>query len=128
MEIMEVRLRIEPQLAQLAAMRAKPAEIQKMREVAQKIIESSDADARELWDGALHRTIAQSAGNQLFLIAVEDCMPGAVDNYVLLVTQAKRGISADKTSIVITSVITSICLTENIWSAETCNRFSLQAR
>jgi len=67
MELMEVRLRVEPQLAQLAAMRAKPRDVEKMRELAQKIIESSDADARELWDGALHRLIAQSAGNQLFL-------------------------------------------------------------
>lgn len=67
MEIMEVRLRIEPQLAQLAAMRAKPAETSRMRDLASKIIESTDADARELWDGALHRQIAQSAGNQLFL-------------------------------------------------------------
>ncbi|MBW6420128.1 FadR family transcriptional regulator [Rhizobium sp. XQZ8] len=67
MEIMEVRLRIEPQLAQLAAMRAKPADVERMREIAVKIIESGDADARELWDGALHRLIAQSAGNQLFL-------------------------------------------------------------
>lgn len=67
MEIMEVRLRIEPQLAQLAAMRAKPAELVRMRELARKIRESEDADARELWDGALHRQIAQSARNQLFL-------------------------------------------------------------
>ncbi|WP_200835021.1 FadR/GntR family transcriptional regulator [Phyllobacterium salinisoli] len=67
MEIMEVRLRIEPQLAQLAAMRAKPGEIDRMRKLARKIIESEDADARELWDGSLHRQIAQSAGNQLFL-------------------------------------------------------------
>ncbi len=67
MEIMEVRLRIEPQLAQLAAMRAKPAEIERMRELTTRILKSDDADARELWDGALHRQIAQSAGNQLFL-------------------------------------------------------------
>lgn len=67
MEIMEVRLRIEPQLAQLAAMRAKPGEIARMRELSEKIHDSNDADARELWDGALHRLIAQSAGNQLFL-------------------------------------------------------------
>ncbi|MCB5204927.1 FadR family transcriptional regulator [Neorhizobium sp. T786] len=67
MEIMEVRLRIEPQLAQLAAMRAKPAEIERMRALAEKIGQSTDADAKELWDGALHRQIAQSAGNQLFL-------------------------------------------------------------
>jgi GntR family transcriptional regulator, transcriptional repressor for pyruvate dehydrogenase complex len=67
MEIMEVRLRIEPQLAQLAALRAKPAELARMRNLARKIMESDDADARELWDGALHRQIAQSARNQLFL-------------------------------------------------------------
>jgi GntR family transcriptional regulator, transcriptional repressor for pyruvate dehydrogenase complex len=67
MEIMEVRLRIEPQLAQLAAMRAKPAEIERMRALADKTGQSTDADSKELWDGSLHRQIAQSAGNKLFL-------------------------------------------------------------
>ncbi|KQQ54278.1 GntR family transcriptional regulator [Rhizobium sp. Leaf311] len=67
MEIMEVRLRLEPQLAQLAAMRAKPSDIARMRETCLKIYERTDADWRELWDGSLHRLIAQSAGNQLFL-------------------------------------------------------------
>ncbi|MBO9170983.1 FadR/GntR family transcriptional regulator [Rhizobium sp. L245/93] len=66
-EIMEVRLRIEPQLAQLAAIRAKDISIRRMYELAQKIYRSDDADGRELWDGALHRLIAQSAGNQFFL-------------------------------------------------------------
>ena len=67
MEIMEVRLRIEPQLAQLAAIRAKSTDIERMYELTKKIFASSDADGRELWDGALHRLIAQSAGNQFFL-------------------------------------------------------------
>ncbi|QND45787.1 FadR family transcriptional regulator (plasmid) [Rhizobium lusitanum] len=67
MEIMEVRLRVEPQLAQLAAMRAKPDDIERMYELTKKIVASDDADSRELWDGALHRLIAQSAGNQFFL-------------------------------------------------------------
>lgn len=67
MEIMEVRLRLEPQLAQLAALRARTRDILRMRELADRISASDDADARELWDGALHRQIAQSAGNQLFL-------------------------------------------------------------
>jgi len=67
MEIMEVRLRIEPQLAQLAAMRAKKTDIDRMRELALKSRESQDADSHELWDGSLHRQIAQSAGNQFFL-------------------------------------------------------------
>lgn len=69
MEIIETRLRIEPSLAQLAAMRARPCDIKRMRELAERIRQSadSDADARELWDGALHRLIAQSAGNAFFL-------------------------------------------------------------
>lgn len=67
LEIMEVRLRIEPQLAQLAALRAKPRDVEKMREICRKITESVDADAKELWDSAFHRQIAQTAGNQLFL-------------------------------------------------------------
>ncbi|TCL73479.1 FadR/GntR family transcriptional regulator [Rhizobium sp. BK251] len=67
MEIMEVRLRIEPQLAQLAAMRAKAADVERMYELVGKIFDSSDADGRELWDGALHRQIAQCAGNHFFL-------------------------------------------------------------
>jgi len=67
MEIMEVRLRIEPQLAQLAALRAKPAEVERMRALVEKTGQSTDADAKELWDGSLHRQIAQSAGNKLFL-------------------------------------------------------------
>lgn len=67
MEIMEVRLRVEPQLAQLAAMRAKAADVERMCDLVKKIYESKDADGRELWDGALHRQIAQCAGNTLFL-------------------------------------------------------------
>ncbi|PMR75630.1 GntR family transcriptional regulator [Billgrantia endophytica] len=71
MEVMEVRLRIEPQLAQLAAMRAKGEEAAAMRRFADKTFEGEDSDARELWDGALHRQIAQSAGNQFFLSLFE---------------------------------------------------------
>ncbi|MGE0242228.1 MAG: FadR/GntR family transcriptional regulator [Parvibaculaceae bacterium] len=67
MEVMEVRLRIEPQLAQLAALRAKPADVRRMYDLIARIAESADADAHELWDGALHRLIAQCAGNRLFL-------------------------------------------------------------
>jgi GntR family transcriptional repressor for pyruvate dehydrogenase complex len=67
LEVMEVRLRIEPALAQLAALRASPAQIAGMRDLAAKVAGSIDLDARELWDGALHRAIAAAAGNALFL-------------------------------------------------------------
>lgn len=66
-EVMEVRLRIEPQLAQLAAMRASPEPITRMRTIIQRLYQANDADAYELWDSALHREIARSAGNPFFL-------------------------------------------------------------
>ena len=71
LEVMEVRLRIEPQLAQLAAMRATPADVDKLRDIHDRIIQTGDADARELWDGALHHKIAECAGNQLYLAVFE---------------------------------------------------------
>lgn len=68
MEVMEVRLRIEPQLAQLAAMRANAGDIEHLYDLAIKTRDSTDADGHELWDGALHRLIAQCAGNRFFLV------------------------------------------------------------
>ncbi|MEI2387551.1 FCD domain-containing protein [Breoghania sp. JC706] len=67
LEVMEVRLRIEPALAQLAALRATPADIAGMRHLAEKVAAADDMDGRELWDGALHRAVAAAAGNTLFL-------------------------------------------------------------
>ena len=71
MEVMEVRLRIEPPLAQLAAMRASAVEIARLKAVLARIDESTDSDARELWDGAFHRRIAECAGNALYLAVFE---------------------------------------------------------
>ncbi|MDZ4135968.1 MAG: FCD domain-containing protein [Paracoccaceae bacterium] len=70
-EVMEVRLRIEPQLAQLAALRARPDCIARMHEVMARLDAADDADSRELWDSALHREIARSAGNQFFLMVFD---------------------------------------------------------
>ena len=66
-EVMEVRLRIEPQLAQMAALRASPEAIARMREIIQRLYQAHDADAYELWDSALHREIARSTENRFFL-------------------------------------------------------------
>lgn len=67
-EVMEVRLRLEPQLAQLAALRASEAEIARMRDALARLEETGDADGRELWDSAFHREIARAAGNRFFLM------------------------------------------------------------
>ncbi|MFD1196020.1 FadR/GntR family transcriptional regulator [Seohaeicola saemankumensis] len=67
-EVMEVRLRVEPQLAQLAALRATASDVARMRDILARLDTSDDADARELWDSALHREIARAAGNRFFLM------------------------------------------------------------
>ncbi|HTJ57224.1 MAG TPA: FadR/GntR family transcriptional regulator [Devosiaceae bacterium] len=63
-EVMEARLAIEPTLAALCAQRALPVQIARMRHLASRIAEARDPDSTELWDGALHRLIAQAAGNR----------------------------------------------------------------
>ncbi|WP_299820558.1 FadR/GntR family transcriptional regulator [uncultured Roseibium sp.] len=67
LEVMEVRLQIEPVLARLAALRANAADIAAMRDVADRLGKAEDMDGRELWDSALHRAIARAAKNTLFL-------------------------------------------------------------
>lgn len=67
MEVMELRLRLEPAFAALAATRATPADIERLRTLIQHISASHDADERELWDSSLHRTVAEIAGNRLYL-------------------------------------------------------------
>ena len=63
MEVMDARLCIEPGLAGMAALKATPPDIERMRNLARRTLDSVDADSTELWDGALHRLIARTAGN-----------------------------------------------------------------
>jgi DNA-binding FadR family transcriptional regulator len=67
LEVMDVRLEIEPVLARLAALRASNGDVERLLRLAAKTATSSDADGYELWDSALHRAIAEAAGNSLLL-------------------------------------------------------------
>ena len=69
MEVMEARLCIEPALAAICAKHALPADIERMRNLARRTVEALDPDSIELWDGALHRLIARTAGNKPLLTA-----------------------------------------------------------
>lgn len=71
LEVIEARLELEPVLARLAAQRAGAAEIAAMRHTTMRLAAATDSDARELWDGALHRAIAEAAGNTLLLALFE---------------------------------------------------------
>ena len=63
-EVMAARLCIEPTLAALSARHALPADIDRMRNLARRILQATDPDSIELWDGALHRLIARTARNK----------------------------------------------------------------
>lgn len=68
-EVMEARLCIEPVLAAMAARHALPDDIDRMRNLALRVLQASDPDTIELWDGALHRLIARTAKNKPLLTA-----------------------------------------------------------
>jgi DNA-binding FadR family transcriptional regulator len=69
-EVMEARLHIEPVLVRLAALRATTEQIAMIERMAMRT-NSHAPDAThheiEVWDGAFHRSIAESAGNRLLL-------------------------------------------------------------
>src|SRR5579871_5558696 len=62
LEVIEVRLAMEPVMARLAALRASQSEIKRLKTLA-----ASDADTYERADSLFHRTIAEAARNTLFL-------------------------------------------------------------
>ena len=68
-DILEARRCIEPALAALSAQHATPEDVRRMRQIAERIRTARDPDGVELWDGALHRLIAETAGNRVLLTA-----------------------------------------------------------
>ena len=69
LSVMEARLALEPELAALAARRATGEDVARMRAMAERASQATDADAAELWDGSLHRMIARLAGNPILRAA-----------------------------------------------------------
>jgi len=67
-QVMEARLCIEPELAALCATRMTDEEIMRLRTLATRQV-AADPQTIELWDGALHRLIAQCARNRPLLTA-----------------------------------------------------------
>jgi DNA-binding FadR family transcriptional regulator len=66
-EVLEARLLVEPLLARMAALRATEAEIAQMQRLLEKSEAAHDAKTWELWDGRLHRAVAEAAHNGLLL-------------------------------------------------------------
>lgn len=70
-EILEVRRGLEPLLAQLAALRATPIMIERMKQLAERGKKSKTGREYEKWDTQLHTEIARASNNQLFLALFE---------------------------------------------------------
>ena len=68
-EVMEARICIEPTLAAMCAGRAGPGAVERMRDLARRTAAAVGPEEMELWDGALHRLIARTAGNRPLLTA-----------------------------------------------------------
>jgi DNA-binding FadR family transcriptional regulator len=66
-EMLEVRLLIEPIMARLAALRATDADIGHMHHLLERSEAARDPKTWELWDGRLHRMVAEAAHNRLLL-------------------------------------------------------------
>jgi DNA-binding FadR family transcriptional regulator len=67
LEVIEVRLAIEPVMARLAAFRASQSEINKLTAIAEETRAARDSGTYEDADVRFHRTIAEVARNALFL-------------------------------------------------------------
>jgi DNA-binding FadR family transcriptional regulator len=66
-EVMEVRLAIEPVMARLASLRSSRCDIERLARLAEETRTANDAESYEQADAAFHRKIAEAARNTLFL-------------------------------------------------------------
>ena len=66
-EVMEVRLAIEPVMARLASLRSSRCDIDRLARLAEQTRTASDAATYERFDAAFHRKIAEASRNTLFL-------------------------------------------------------------
>ena len=67
LEVIEVRLSVEPVMARLAALRASRCDIDKLARLAEETAEAGDPVAYEAADAAFHRRVAEASRNALFL-------------------------------------------------------------
>jgi DNA-binding FadR family transcriptional regulator len=79
LEVIEVRLAIEPVMARLAAFRASQAQINRLQALAAETRAAADPGSYEKADAAFHRTIAEVAQNRLYLAVFDTIHDGQRD-------------------------------------------------
>ncbi len=70
-ELLEVRYALEPAMAELAAVSARPGDISNMQECLRQREEATQLDAYERWDYALHMAIAHATRNSMLIELLE---------------------------------------------------------
>lgn len=68
-ELMEARLRLEPALAELIVTNATPADFDRLEMCLERAEKATTLDEFELWDAALHQTLAEATHNQFVVQA-----------------------------------------------------------
>lgn len=87
-EVMEARLAIEPEIARMAAYRAKKPNVDEMVLCLDKMRVSADISEWMFWDKRLHRALCRAADNTLMMVMLEavqqnmgrESLGGLVDN------------------------------------------------
>jgi DNA-binding FadR family transcriptional regulator len=70
-QVVTVRLSVEPELARLAALQAKPSDHDQMQTCVDRCRSAPDWRGYEAWDNNLHHAIARAAHNKLYLYFFE---------------------------------------------------------
>lgn len=70
-ELMEARLKLEPALAELVVTNATPADFERMEMCLDKAAKAATLDEFELWDAALHQTLAAATHNRFVINVLE---------------------------------------------------------
>jgi DNA-binding FadR family transcriptional regulator len=68
MDVMEVRLVLEPEAARLAAVRATAGDLEHLEKCVRKAEEAPDFGSYARWDAAFHRAIAEAASNKVLFV------------------------------------------------------------
>ncbi|GAB5468727.1 MAG: FCD domain-containing protein [Rhodospirillales bacterium] len=78
-EVVELRLAIEPFAARLAALRASPCEIRRLRDLAEASERARDESVYEAADAAFHRAVIEASRNALALSVSDALAPSRSD-------------------------------------------------
>lgn len=85
---LEVRLAIEPEIARLAALNARPAQLRELRKVHARLQETADLMVAVEEDIAFHRALAKATGNEVFGLILETIADLGRDSRKATISQA----------------------------------------